>query len=139
MRAAAVSGAGRTGCGGGVVWLERPRSLSHASFSLPFAVSTCLHPKVATVNSAHIASVLRRITSLQRKEDTGAILTTKDRRVAALRMRHDPHHIASHVADAANIVGRTVRILCDVPQDNLGLCLELGRRPGIDHVPPVPM
>src|SRR4249920_3151983 len=96
-RAAAVSTAGRAGGGGGVC-VERQRSLSHASFSLPFATSTCLHPKVATINSAHIASVLRRIASLQRKEDAGAVLTTQDLLVAALRMRHDPHHVASCAA-----------------------------------------
>ena len=73
----AVSGAGRAG--GGVVVcvaVDRPRSLSYASFSLAFAASTWSHPEVATINSAHIASVLRRIASLQREEDAGAILTT---------------------------------------------------------------
>src|SRR6266550_842969 len=73
---AVVSVAGRTGAGGGDCVVERPRNLSHASFSLAFAVSIWSHPEVATINSAHIASVLRRIASLQREEDAGAILTT---------------------------------------------------------------
>src|SRR5258705_5120861 len=73
-RVAAVS-AGRTGPGGGDWVVERPRNLSHASFSLAFAASTWSHPEVATINSAHIASVLRRIASLQRKEDAGTVLT----------------------------------------------------------------
>src|SRR5712664_4680346 len=75
MRAAAVSVAGRTG-GGGAAWVvARPRTLSHASFSFAFAALTWSHPKVATVNSAQIASVLRRIASLQREEDACAVLT----------------------------------------------------------------
>src|SRR6266446_7072374 len=74
-RVAAVSVAGRTGAGGGAWVVERPRNLSHASFSLAFAVSIWSHPEVATINSAHIASVLRRIASLQRKEDAGTVLT----------------------------------------------------------------
>src|SRR6266850_1127317 len=74
-RAAAVSVAGRTGGGGGAWVVERPRILSHASFNLAFALSTWSHPGVATINSAHIASVLRRIASLQRKEDAGTVLT----------------------------------------------------------------
>src|SRR6266487_176839 len=74
--AAAVSVGGRTGAAGGAWAVDRPRSLSHASFSLAFAVSIWSHPEVATINSAHIASVLRRIASLQREEDAGAILTT---------------------------------------------------------------
>src|SRR5258705_4745813 len=102
-RVAAVSVAGRTGPGGGD-WVERPRNLSHASFSLAFAVSTWSHPEVATINSAQIASVLRRITSLQREEDAGAILTAQQLGVAALRMRHDPHHIAAGVAHTCDLV-----------------------------------
>src|SRR6266404_3399954 len=72
-----VSVAGRTGAGGRDCVVERPRNLSHASFSLAFAVSIWSHPDVATINSAHIASVLRRIASLQRKEDAGAVPTTQ--------------------------------------------------------------
>src|SRR6267143_4947877 len=71
-RAAAVSVAGRTGGGGGACVVGRPRNLSHASFSFAFAVLTWSHPEVATINSAHIASVLRRIASLQREGDAGA-------------------------------------------------------------------
>src|SRR5687768_10461303 len=127
MRSAAVSAAGRTGPGGAVA-VERPRSLSQASFSFALAASTCSHPKVATVNSAHIASVLRRITSLQREEDAGAVLTAQNQSVATLRMRHDPHHIAAGVAHAGDIMHRTVRILCDVAQHDLVLGLELGGR-----------
>src|SRR6201988_2746276 len=138
MRAAAVSGAGRAGAGGAVA-VERPRSLSHASFSFDFAASTCSHPKVATVNSAHIASVLRRIASLQREEDAGAVLATQYRSVAALRMRHDPHHVPAGVADAGYILHRTVGILCDVPQDHLSGGLELRRGLRIRHVAAVPM
>src|SRR6266566_407716 len=107
-RVAPVSGAGRAGGGGGAWVVVRPRSLSHASFSLAFAASTWSHPEVATINSAHIASVLRRIASLQREEDAGAVLTTQNQRITALRMGHDPHHIASGVAHAGNIVRRAV-------------------------------
>src|SRR6058998_3205934 len=121
---AAVSVAGRTGAGGGDCVVERPRNLSHASFSLAFAVSIWSHPEVATINSAHIASVLRRIASLQREEDAGAVLTTQNQRITALRMGHNPHHIASGVAHAGNIVRRAVGILGDVPQDDLGIRLE---------------
>src|SRR2546427_10275237 len=74
-RVAAVSVAGRTDAGGGAWVVERPRNLSHASFSLAFAVSIWSHPEVATINSAHIASLLRRIASLQRKENAGTVLT----------------------------------------------------------------
>src|SRR6266511_338690 len=125
--AAAVSVAGRTGGGGGVWVVERPRNLSHASFSLAFAVSTWSHPEVATINSAHIASVLRRIASLQRKEDAGTVLTAQQLRVAALRMRHDPHHIAAGVAYAGDLVHRPVRVVSDVAQHNQAVGLELGR------------
>src|SRR5437867_1441648 len=56
-RAAAVSvTGGRGNAGAAAVCVDLPRTLSHASFSFCFAES---HPKVATVNSAHIASVLR--------------------------------------------------------------------------------
>src|SRR6059036_391048 len=126
-RVAAVSVAGRTGAGGGDWVVERPRNLSHASFSLAFAVSIWSHPEVATINSAHIASVLRRIASLQRKEDAGTVLTAQQLRVAALRMRHDPHHIAAGVAYAGDIVHRPIRVVCDIAQHNLAVGLELGR------------
>src|SRR5437899_12654748 len=138
-RAPAVSGARRAGGGGGAVWVERPRSLSHASFSLAFAVLTWSHPEVATINSAHIASVLRRIASLQREEDAGAVLTTQNQRITALRMGHDPHHIASGVAHAGNIVRRAVGILGDVPQNDLGIRLELGRRRRVRDVSAIAM
>src|SRR2546425_1407664 len=127
-RVAAVSVAGRTGAGGGDCVVERPRNLSHASFSLAFAVSTWSHPEVATINSAHIASVLRRIASLQRKEDAGTVPTAQQLGVAALRMRHDPHHIAAGVTHAGDIVHRAVRVICDVAQHHLTVRLELGRR-----------
>src|SRR2546426_6306076 len=127
-REAAVAVAGRTGAGGGDCVVERPRNLSHASFSLAFAVSTWSHPEVATINSAHIASVLRRIAGLQRKEDAGTVLTAQQLGVAALRMRHDPHHIAAGVTHAGDIVHRPVRVICDVAQHHLTVRLELGRR-----------
>src|SRR6267378_1748734 len=123
----AVSGAGRAG--GGVVVcvaVDRPRSLSHASFSLAFAASTWSHPEVATINSAHIASVLRRIASLQREEDAGAILTAQNRSIAALRVRHNPDDVAAGIADTGDIVHRPVRILGDVAQDDLRIGFELG-------------
>src|SRR6266566_3940359 len=95
--------------------------------SSAFAVSIWSHPEVATINSAHIASVLRRIASLQRKEDAGTVLTAQQLRVAALRMRHDPHHIAAGVAYAGDIVHRSIRVVCDIAQHNLAVGLELGR------------
>jgi len=94
---------------------------------------------VATINSAHIASVLRRIASLQREEDAGAVQATQNRSVATLRMRHDPHHVATGVADAGYILHRTVRILCDIPQHDLPVDLELGGGLCIRHVTAVPV
>src|SRR5882672_3844923 len=138
-RVAAVSVAGRTGAGGGDCVVERPRILSHASFSFAFAASTWSHPEVATINSAHIASVLRRIASLQREEDAGAILTAQNRSIAALRVRHNPDDVAAGIADTGDIVHRPVRILGDVAQDDLRIGFELGGRLGIGDVPPVAM
>src|SRR5262245_10814480 len=134
-----VSSAGRAAAGGGAVWVVRPRSLSQASCSLPLATSSCSHPEVATVTSAHSTSGLRRIASLQREKDAGAVETAEHVRIATLRMRHDPYHVPARVADTGNIVRRTVRILCDIPQDNLGIRLKLGRRLRIGDISAVPM
>src|SRR6266480_168265 len=57
-----------------------------AIFALIFCTCSviCLHPEVAIINSAHVNSVLRRMSSLHRVKDTGAILAAQGRGVAAL-------------------------------------------------------
>src|SRR2546423_14009968 len=95
---AATSGGGAarcvsgTGCAG---WAGFVRWRAAAILSLIFCTcsSICLHPEVAIVNSAHINSVLRRMSSLHRVKDTGSVLAAQGRGVAALRVRHDPHHV----------------------------------------------
>ena len=52
--------------GGVGVVVCRPRTLSQASFTLSVTGRSLSHPEMATVISAQIASVLRRIASLQR-------------------------------------------------------------------------
>src|SRR5436190_15231316 len=111
-------GGGATGWGVAV----RPRrsAIFCAIVCLIFAYCslTCLHPKVAVANSAHIHSVLRRMSSLHRVKDTGSILAAQDRGVAALRVRHDADHVAASVADAGDITGRAVGVVPHVaPHD----------------------
>src|SRR6266480_7648976 len=132
-RVAPVSGAGRAGGGGGAWVVVRPRSLSHASFSLAFAASTWSHPEVATINSAHIASVLRRIASLQREEDAGTIVTAQDPSVATLRVWHDTYHVATGIAHAGDVVRRAVRVVDRVPPDDLRAGFQQGRRLRVGH------
>ena len=62
------------------------------------------HPKVVVTNSAHIHSVLRRIASLHRLKDTGAIVTTQNGDGAALRVWHDSHYVAAGVAHPGDVV-----------------------------------
>src|SRR5947209_14911608 len=89
---------------------------------------TCLHPEVATITSAHIHSVLRRMSSLHRKKDTSAVLAAQCRGVAALRVRHDPHHVLARVGHAGDVVGRAVRVVAYVAPHHPSRRLELGGR-----------
>src|SRR5205807_10403326 len=121
---AGVAGSGGSGVGCCTGWgvAERPRrsAIFCAIVCLIFAYCslTCLHPKVAVANSAHIHSVLRRMSSLHRVKDTGSILAAQDRGVAALRVRHDADHVAASVADAGDITGRAVGVVPHVaPHD----------------------
>src|SRR5881628_3000973 len=117
-----VSGTGCAGCTGFARWRAA------AIFALTFCTCSliCLHPEVAIVNSAHINSVLRRMSSLHRVKDTGSVLTAQGRGVAALRVRHDPHHVPAGVRHAGDLVGRAVRVVPHVaPHHTVGR-LELG-------------
>src|SRR6266576_4967148 len=92
-----------TDCGvAGAGWPGLVRCRAAAILSLIFCTCSliCLHPEVAIVNSAHISSVLRRMSSLHRVKDTGAVLAAQGRGVAALRVRHDPHHVPAGVRHA---------------------------------------
>src|SRR5437867_10824084 len=84
-----VSGSAGTGCTGFARWRAA------AIFALIFCTCSviCLHPEVAIINSAHVNSVLRRMSSLHRVKDTGAVLAAQGPGVAALRARPDPHHV----------------------------------------------
>src|SRR5690348_5558844 len=99
---AATSCAGVARCVSGAAgagWPGFTRWRAAAIFALIFCTCSliCLHPEVAIINSAHINSVLRRMSSLHRVKDTGAVPATQRRGVAALRVRHDPDHIAAGV------------------------------------------
>src|SRR3989475_8227646 len=120
------------GGGGGVV--DRPRR--SAIFSLIFAYCslTCLHPEVAIANSAHIHSVLRRMSSLHRVKDTGSVLAAQDRGVAALRVRHDAHHVTAGVADAGDVAGRAVGVVPYIAPHDPVARVELRRRALVHYV-----
>src|SRR6267378_978583 len=133
-RAAAVSGTKGGGVGAVAVAVGLPRTLSHASFSLAVTLSTVSHPKVATVNSAHIASVLRRIASLQREEDAGTIVTAQDPSVATLRVWHDTYYVTAGIAYPGDVVRRPVRVVVGVPPDHLPAGFQERRRLGVGHV-----
>src|SRR6266487_1394258 len=94
---------------------------------------------MATVNSAHIASVLRRIASLQREEDTGSVLAAQDPSVTALRVWHDTYYIATGTADAGDLVRRAVRIVADVAPDHLPAGFQQCCGLGVRHVAAVPV
>src|SRR5260370_34538823 len=83
-----VSGTACVGCPGFTRWRAA------AIFALTFCTCSviCLHPEVAIIKRAHVNSVLRRMSSLHRVKDTGAVLATQARGDAELRLRHDPHH-----------------------------------------------
>src|SRR5881409_2179451 len=108
-----VSGSAGAGCTGFARWRAA------AIFALTFCTCSliCLHPEVAIVNSAHINSVLRRMSSLHRVKDTGSVLTAQGRGVAALRVRHDPHHVPAGVRHPGDLVRRAVRV---VPHIEIG-------------------
>src|SRR6266511_15488 len=131
--ALAGTGCGCAGCPGFVRWRAA------AILSLTFCTCSliCLHPEVAIVNSAHINSVLRRMSSLHRVKDTGAVLAAQGRGVAALRVRHDPHHIPAGARHAGDLVRRAVRVVPHVAPHHAVRRLELRSRPGVYHIPPV--
>src|SRR2546422_8335213 len=84
-----VSGSAGAGCAGFARWRAA------AIFALTFCTCSliCLHPEVAIINSAHVNSVLRRMSSLHRVKNTVDILAAQRQGVAALRVPHDPHHV----------------------------------------------
>src|SRR5213082_2442329 len=137
-----VSALARGGCGvacDGVGSRPRRWAIFASMVCLIFAYWSliCLHPEVATITSAHIHGVLRRMSSLHRKKDTGAVLTAQCRGVTALRMRHDPHHVVAGVGHACDIVGRAVRVVAHVAPHHATGRLELGSRTRLHHVAPV--
>src|SRR5579884_1583990 len=95
-------------------WRRAATFAATASFSCVKRSPTCLHPEVAIANSAHIASVLRRMSSLHRLKDAGAVQAAQHRRGAALGMRHHPHHVADGIGDAGDRVHRPVRVVAHV-------------------------
>src|SRR5260370_39202365 len=146
------SGAGRAGCLGGAGGLEPPscaggvrwvsgtagagcpgftRWRAAAIFALTFCTCSviCLHPEVAIINSAHVNSVLRRMSSLHRVKDTGAVLATQGRGVAALRVRHDPHHVPTRVRHPGDLVCRALRRVPHITAHHAVRGLEPGGRP----------
>src|SRR3989449_11169031 len=70
-----VSGSAGAGCAGFARWRAA------AIFALTFCTCSliCLHPEVAIINSAHVNSVLRRMSSLHRVKDTGAVPAAQGR------------------------------------------------------------
>src|SRR6059058_5068974 len=56
-----------------------PRSPAIFCLRLASWVLNCSHPEVAIANSAHVHSVLRRISSLHGEKDTGAVLAAQHR------------------------------------------------------------
>src|SRR5258706_3714456 len=94
---------------------------------------------MATVNSAHIASVLRRIASLQREEDTCSVLTAQDPSVTALRVWHDTYYIATGAADAGDVVRRAIGVVAGVAPDDLPAGFQERRRFRVGHVAAIPM
>src|SRR5437763_4678586 len=137
----ALARGGAGGGGGGVGTRPRRWAIFASMVCLIFAYWSliCLHPEVATITSAHIHGVLRRMSSLHRKKDTGAVLAAQGRGVAALRVRHDPHHVAAGVVHAGDVVGRAVRIVTHVAPYHPLRRLELGGRRRVHHIAPVPV
>src|SRR5256886_14067645 len=136
VRGVSALARGGTGAGGGGVGTRPRRWAIFASMvCLIFAYWSliCLHPEVATITSAHIHGVLRRMSSLHRKKDTGAVLAAQCRGVTALRVRHDPHHVVAGVGHAGNIVGRAVRVVAHVAPHHTTGRLELGSRTRVHH------
>src|SRR5438093_2984365 len=129
---AAGAGSGFAGAGDA----DWPRSPAIFCLRLASWVLNCSHPEVAIANSAHVHSVLRRISSLHGEKDTGAVLAAQHRSVAPLRVRHDPHHIPAGARDPGDGVRRPVRVLARVAPDDAAAGLELGRRAGVTDVAP---
>src|SRR5882762_5628669 len=126
--AATSWGAGIAGCGvtgAGCAGLFRWRAAAILSLIFCTCSLICLHPEVAIVNSAHISSVLRRMSSLHRVKDTGSVLAAQGRGVAALRVRHDPHHVPAGVRHACDLVRRAVRVVPHVAPHHTIRRLEL--------------
>src|SRR5437773_3839873 len=125
-----VSAAGTPGRAAVVVDGFCPLILSIASLILS-------HPVVATANSAKSASVLRRMTCLHGLEDAGAVRAAQQWVVAALRMRHDAHHVARHVADSRDVVRRAVGVVPGVSPHHPRFGLEFGRRARVRPITPI--
>src|SRR6266513_6545595 len=135
------AGSGGNAVGGGATgWgvAVRPRRsaifCSIVCLIFAYCSLTCLHPEVAIANSAHIHSVLRRMSSLHRVKDTGSVLAAQDRGVAALRVWHDAHHVAAGVADAGDVAGRAVGVVPHVAPHHPVARFELRRRALVHHV-----
>src|SRR6266480_5794225 len=143
-----AEGGAPTSCGGatrcvsgsaGAGWVGLTRWRAAAIFALTFCTCSviCLHPEVAIINSAHVNSVLRRMSSLHRVKDTGAVLAAQGRGVAALRVRHDPHHVPTGVRHPGDLVRRAVRVVPHIAPHHAVRRLELGGRAGLHHIPPI--
>src|SRR5436309_14506443 len=116
-----IAGTGCTGCTGFARWRAA------AIFALIFCTCSviCLHPEVAIINSAHVNSVLRRMSSLHRVKDTGAVLAAQGRGVAALRVRHAPHHVPTGGRHPGDLVRRAVRVVPHIAPHHAVRRLEL--------------
>src|SRR3989442_11748638 len=128
-------GVGAVGCGAG--WFRwRTASifaLIVASCLLTASLTcvTCLQPRVAVANSAHIHSVLRRMSSLHREKDAGAVLAAQHPGVAPLGVRHDAHHVAAGAAHAGDVARGAVRVFAPVTPHDLAVRRELVGNVGI--------
>src|SRR6266702_4775307 len=140
---AGVWGAAGGGCtGAGCAGVRPRRSAIFASIAcliLAYWSPICSHPEVAIPNTAQIHSVLRRMSSLHRVKDAGSVLAAQGRRVAALRVRHDPHHVPAGVRDAGDVVRRAVGVVAHVAPHDPSTRFEFGGGALVRHVPPVPM
>src|SRR5690349_11143870 len=126
---AGAGAGGAVAAGAGAGWglgALRCRAASIFAFTIAHCSLICLHPEVAIVTSAHIHSVLRRMSSLHRVKDARTILAAQRRGGAPLRVRHEPDHVPAGVADARDVARRAVRVVAHVPPHDPLARLELG-------------
>src|SRR5215471_14859950 len=71
--------------------------------------------------------MLRRMTSLQGKEDTSAVRPAKGIRVAALGMRHNANYGTTGTANTRDLAGGAVGILPDIAPHDSALGLQLAQ------------